>query len=132
MDTSVKVITVWVAYALGIVVTGTPFAGVIMAYFCRSTNTEPGFAGHNRAQIRLFWWAFLGWMIAIGVIIAGMFIGIANDAPDPPALTWVGLLIGFGVQIVFTIISIIGIVRAANKTNWPGTDIDHPPTAVFG
>jgi len=42
-----------------------------------------------------------------------------------------GILFGIVVQIAFTIYSIIGIVRAARRTNWPGADPLMNTAAVF-
>lgn len=138
MDAQAKVLTVWIAYAIGILVTGTPFAGVIMAYFCRGTNTEPGVAGHNRAQIRSFWWGFLGWMVAIVLFVLG-FIAMegqgaapANEAIVGAILLLLAVLLVIVVQIWFTIYAIIGIVRVSNRKNWPGADPMMNSAAVFG
>lgn len=138
MDAQAKVTIIWVAYAVGIVVTGSPFVAIIIAYFCRGTNDQPGVAGHNRAQIRSFWWAFLGWIIAIGIMGAGLALAVSNGSSmgeeifAGSILMLLGILFGVVVQIAFTIYAIIGIVRASNKTNWPGADVIQNPAAVFG
>lgn len=138
MDAKAKVLTVWIAHALGIVVTGSPFAGVIMAYFCRNTNDTPGFAGHNAAQIRSFWYGFLGWIVAIAMVVFGMIIAGANEtAADTKVaagaiLLITGILVMIAVQIAFTIYAIIGIVRASKEKNWPGSEARMNSAAVFG
>jgi len=137
MDAQAKVTTVWVAYAIGILVTGTPFAGVLMAYFCRKTNDVPGVAGHNAAQIRCFWWAFLGWIVAFAMMAAGLASATGDVSSSGEEvvigglLLILGILFGIVVQIAFTIYSIIGIVRAARRTNWPGADPLMNTAAVF-
>lgn len=138
MDPQAKVITVWVAYAIGILVTGTPFVGVILAYIFRRSTDHPGFAGHSAAQIRSFWWAFLGWMIAFAMIAAGFVLGLSVD--DATGEAWfigilfagLGLIVGIIVQIAFTIYAIIGIVRASKRKNWPGAEPTQNTSAVFG
>lgn len=138
MDAQAKVIIVWVAYALGIVVMGTPFAAIIMAYFCRNTNEHHGLAGHNAAQIRSFWWGFLGWMIALAIMLAGLAIGLTledgmgNGVIPGVLLMAIGLLIGVIVQITFTVYAVIGIVRASGRQNWPGAATMQNASAVFG
>ena len=138
MDAQAKVTIVWVAYALGIVITGSPFVAVIMAYFCRNTNDEPGLAGHNAAQIRSFWWGFAGWVVAIAMIAGGLSIGLADTAPNGESiiagtlLFLIGLLFAVIVQITFTIYAIVGIVRASKRKNWPGAEVQQNPAAVFG
>ena len=138
MDPHAKVLTVWIAYAIGIVVTGTPFAGVIMAYVCRNTNDQPGVAGHNAMQIKAFWYGFGGWIIAIAIMAGGVSMTARDTSATDEGLVIGGLLLIIGilfaivVQIAFTIFSIVGIVRAAKKTNWPGAQIGQNPAAVFG
>ena len=137
MDSQAKVLTVWIAFAVGIVVTGSPFAGVLMAYFCRGTNNDPGVAGHNAAQIRSFWFGFAGWVVAIAFIAGGLSIMLTMETGMGEAtiggllLAGLGFLIAIIVQVTFTIYAIIGIVRASRRTNWPGARPYQSAQAVF-
>lgn len=122
MTPSAKAQTVWVLFMVGITAPLTVFIGIILAYIWGSTNTAPGVAGHNAAQKRLFWRAFMGWMVAISIIAYGFYIGITYDLDELPTISYVGVLVGFAVQIIFTIQSLIGLVRAIRERNWPGSN----------
>ena len=101
---------VWALYVASIIVTLTSFIGVIFAYMWRGKADAQARAIFD-TQIRVFWRCGLIWLIAIVIMAVGVTTDNTPVGSGISTLFAIGLLIGIGGQLWFTVRSIIGLVK---------------------
>ena len=115
-DDKVLVIVVYALHLAGFVTGGlTNIVGIIMSYVLRG-NAQPWAQSHYDFQIRTFWIALVGVLIAIAVgIVSIPLIFILIGIP----LLWLDGLFLTAITVWFVVRCVVGLIHAAESRPYP-------------